>query len=74
MHRQIVERLRGDGHELTWVAENAPTAPDDVVLRTARERAAVLLTADKDFGELKELLGAFTVVSPGSIRIRRLDS
>lgn len=48
----IVSRLRSDGHEVIYAAELAPCATDDVVLAEANARAVLLLTADKDFGEL----------------------
>ena len=48
----VVERLRQDGHEVLYVAELSPSAADDEVLQHANTRGAVLLTADKDFGEL----------------------
>lgn len=48
----VVERLRSDGHQVAWVAELAPSLPDHEVLQLASESGAVLLTADKDFGEL----------------------
>ena len=50
--RQIVERLRLDGHEVSYVAEMAPGIMDEVVLRESRDSSSVLITADKDFGEL----------------------
>jgi predicted nuclease of predicted toxin-antitoxin system len=50
--RQIVERLRHDGHEVLYIAEMEPSIPDDVVLERANEISALLMTADKDFGEL----------------------
>ena len=49
---QIVERLRTDGHEVLFIAEMEPGVEDEVVLARSRELDAVLLTADKDFGEL----------------------
>ena len=49
---QIVERLRHDGHEVLYVAEMEPGIPDDAVLERANEILALLVTADKDFGEL----------------------
>jgi predicted nuclease of predicted toxin-antitoxin system len=49
---QIVERLRQDGHEVLYVAEVEPSIADDVVLERANESSALLVTADKDFGEL----------------------
>ena len=102
----IVERLRADGHDVLAVAEMAPSILDDAVLAHANHRGDVLLTGDKDFGELvfrqhqvtagvvlirlaglsagakaeivstatrdhgAELLHAFTVISPGMVRIR----
>lgn len=50
--RQVVERLRRDGHELIFIAGSAPGITDDLVLERANEKMALLLTADKDFGEL----------------------
>ncbi|MFQ6054896.1 MAG: DUF5615 family PIN-like protein [Methanosarcinales archaeon] len=107
--RQIVERLRREGHQVWYVAEMDPGISDDVVLDLANLERALLLTADKDFGELvfrqrriapgvvlvrlaglsptskaamvasavnqhaTELAQAFTVITPGTIRIRRLS-
>jgi len=50
--RQIVERIRRDGYEVQAVAEISPGISDTQVLSRANEAGAVLLTADKDFGEL----------------------
>ena len=47
-----VARLRNDGHDVTYVAELAPGITDDAVLDLANAEARVLLTTDKDFGEL----------------------
>jgi predicted nuclease of predicted toxin-antitoxin system len=102
----IVVRLRDDGHDVVAVAEIAPTIPDVTVLAQANQRGDLLLTADKDFGEIVfrqrqvtagvvlirlaglspeskarvvsgvirerggEIPGAFTVISPGMVRIR----
>src|SRR5260370_35920338 len=65
--RPIVERLRQDGHDTTYVAELAPSISDDDVLREANSRTALLLTEDKDFGELVFRLGR---VHPGIVLIR----
>jgi predicted nuclease of predicted toxin-antitoxin system len=48
----IVERLRADGHDVLAVAEMAPSIPDETVLARANQHGDLLLTADKDFGEL----------------------
>ena len=50
--RQIVERLRADGHVVQSVAEMEPGISDDVVLDRANRESSLLLTADKDFGEM----------------------
>ncbi|HMJ07974.1 MAG TPA: DUF5615 family PIN-like protein, partial [Pyrinomonadaceae bacterium] len=48
--RQIVERLRRDGHNVLYIAE--PSISDNVVFDRANENLALLLTGDKDFGEI----------------------
>jgi predicted nuclease of predicted toxin-antitoxin system len=107
VERQIVERLRLNGHVVLYVAEMEPGIADSIVLERANERSALLITGDKDFGELvfrdhhltangvillrlaglsaarkaeivseafgkrdAEFPNQFSVVSPGSIRIR----
>jgi len=102
----IVEQLRRDGFEVLYVAEMSPGIPDEEVLAEANQRRALLITADKDFGELvfrqgkiatgvlllrlagrteeekiiavsavlrehgAEMVGAFSVLSRGRVRIR----
>ena len=106
--RPIVERLRADNHSVVYVAELAPGVSDDVVLERANQSGMLLITADRDFGELvfrlgrihagvvlvrltglsseakanavsrafadrgDELLSAFSVISAGNLRIRRI--
>jgi len=48
----IVLRLRQDGHEVSYVAELSPGILDEEVIVLADEDNTLLLTADKDFGEL----------------------
>lgn len=50
--RQIVERLRRDGHHVVYVTESGPGMSDEDVLALAGREQALLLTADKDFGEI----------------------
>ena len=107
MDQQIVARLREEGHTVWYIVENGPGAPDEDVLELAKHEGAILLTADKDFGEMvfrqrrvtegvifirlagqsqerkaeivasavkrhgEELLRAFSVITPGGIRIRK---
>ena len=104
---QVVEGLRSEGHSVWYTAEQEPGLADADVFHIANQKEAVLLTADKDFGEIVfrqrhitkgvilirlaglspsrksltiasalrdhsgELIDAFTVISPASIRIRR---
>lgn len=104
--RPIVEQLRKDGHDVLYISEMEPSIRDEVVLQRANEHQALLVTADKDFGELVyrqgfvhlgvilirltglspqtkaqivsnvigeravEMPDAFTVISPGLVRIR----
>ncbi len=105
--RPIVEQLRREGHSVFYIAEMSPGLDDDVILAQANAAKALLLTLDKDFGELvfrqglihagvilirlaglqpttkarlvaavlrehdAELLNAFSVITPGSVRIRQ---
>jgi predicted nuclease of predicted toxin-antitoxin system len=48
----IIEALRAAGHEVLAVVELAPSISDETVLALANDHHALLLTADKDFGEL----------------------
>jgi predicted nuclease of predicted toxin-antitoxin system len=48
----VILRLREAGHEVIAVAELAPGIPDEEVMDRANAQAAMLLTEDKDFGEL----------------------
>ena len=103
---RIVERLRFEDHDVEYIAELASGITDDDVLDRANRGQRLLVTVDKDFGELvfrlrrvtagvllvrlsgfssndkaeavtgavrdhgNEMSGAFTVVSPGLVRIR----
>ncbi len=44
--------LRARGHEVAWVRTDAPGSDDHVVLSRAMREDRVLLTFDKDFGEM----------------------
>ena len=105
--RRVVRRLRQDGHDVLYVAELEPGIDDHAVFARANRVKAILITADKDFGEIvfrqgsvragvillrltglspgtkaslvstvvqergSELAGSFSVISPGTVRIRR---
>lgn len=47
-----VTRLRQDGHDVLWIREAAPGIADIDVLARAHKENRLLITFDKDFGEL----------------------
>src|ERR1700692_2195725 len=47
-----VTSLRTSGHDVLWIRTDAPGITDQDVLARSLEGARVLLTFDKDFGEL----------------------
>jgi predicted nuclease of predicted toxin-antitoxin system len=49
---QIVEYLRKIGYKILYVLEIEPGISDEKVLDIANKESAILITADKDFGEL----------------------
>jgi predicted nuclease of predicted toxin-antitoxin system len=50
--RAVVTALRVAGHDVAWTREDAPGSSDEAVLDFARLERRVLITCDKDFGEL----------------------
>jgi predicted nuclease of predicted toxin-antitoxin system len=48
----LIARLRKDGHNVHAVIEMSAGISDNEVLKQANQQGVVLLTADKDFGEL----------------------
>jgi predicted nuclease of predicted toxin-antitoxin system len=49
---EVVAFLRRGGHDVTYAAEVDPRASDEEVLSRAAAEGRILLTCDKDFGEL----------------------
>jgi predicted nuclease of predicted toxin-antitoxin system len=64
----VVDALRADGHDAVWIYEVGPGSTDDVVPALALTEHRVLLTFDKDFGELTFRLGR--LATPGVILLR----
>jgi predicted nuclease of predicted toxin-antitoxin system len=52
VERPIVDTLRADGHDVSYIAELQPGIGDDEVFAIAEADAAIVVTTDKDFGEL----------------------
>jgi predicted nuclease of predicted toxin-antitoxin system len=63
-----VDAARGAGIDLTWVKDVSPGVSDDEVLALARAEGRVLVTFDKDFGEMAFEQGKTT--TPGVILLR----
>jgi predicted nuclease of predicted toxin-antitoxin system len=63
----VVERPRREGWSVLYVVEMAPSISDQEVLDEANARDALLLTSDKDFGELVFRLGR---INSGVILLR----
>jgi predicted nuclease of predicted toxin-antitoxin system len=49
---EVVEAARNAGHDLVWVHESLAGADDDTVLALSLSEGRVLVTFDKDFGEM----------------------
>ena len=47
-----VRRLRESGLDVSWIRDEAPGLPDAGVLEKSQGEGRVLITFDKDFGEL----------------------
>lgn len=48
----VIRALRAQGHDVRWVKELCAGAGDEAVLAQARAEGRLLLTFDKDFGEM----------------------
>jgi len=68
---KIVSSLRGAGHDVTSVIEQSPSTKDRDILAIALQQQRLLLTGDKDFGEL--IFGGATQPSFGIVLMRIPD-
>ncbi len=75
-----VVALRRAGHDVAWIRADAPGSADEEVLRRAQSEARLLVTFDKDFGELAfraglpaaSGVGLFRVSAPSSDHVARV--
>ena len=65
----LVRRLRQEGFSVLYVAETLPGMKDLEVIALAQEEGALLLTTDKDFGELAFRRG----LAPLGVLLLRLE-
>jgi predicted nuclease of predicted toxin-antitoxin system len=78
--REAVEALRAAGHDIAWVRTDRPGSSDKEVLACAQAEGRLLLTFDKDFGELAFRSGLsaasgvilFRVLAPSPAVLARL--
>ena len=68
----IVDRLKSLGHTVAYASEMSPGRPDTAVLQAASQAGQVLITNDKDFGEL--VFRSDLVLVAESSRLPRPDS
>jgi predicted nuclease of predicted toxin-antitoxin system len=61
----VVRALRAAGHDITSASETSKRAEDSFIIDLARSEAILLLTEERDFGQL-------VVVESGRIRIGRV--
>lgn len=48
----VVEAIRAAGHDVLWARTDMAGAADDVILQRAQAEERLVVTFDKDFGEL----------------------
>ena len=65
--KSIVNRIRNDGHIVLYVMEMVSGISDNEVIQQANQENALLLTADKDFGEF---IFRQNIIAKGVILIR----
>ncbi len=47
-----VDALRARGHDVAWIRTDAPGSRDETILARAQSEDRIIVTFDKDFGEL----------------------
>lgn len=55
---KTLEELEGAGHDVVWAGDWAEDPGDESILDVAQKEGRVLVTLDKDFGELAVLRGS----------------
>jgi predicted nuclease of predicted toxin-antitoxin system len=66
---RLVETLRRAGHDVAWTRMDRPGADDRVVLARAVAERRIVITFDKDFGELAARSG---LSAPSGVILIRL--
>jgi predicted nuclease of predicted toxin-antitoxin system len=53
----VLQALREDGHDIVWAGEWTEDPGDEEILQRAYREGRILITLDKDFGELAVVRG-----------------
>lgn len=77
---EAVAALRARGHDVAWVRTDAPGSSDVQVLERAQREHRIVVTFDKDFGELAFHSGLpassgvalFRISAPSSAHVARV--
>jgi predicted nuclease of predicted toxin-antitoxin system len=77
---EAVVALRAKGHDVVWIRTDAPGSKDYEVLERAQREKRILITFDKDFGELafRSRLPAssgivlFRIIAPSAAYVARV--
>ena len=68
---EAVGALRARGHDVFWARTDSPGSPDSEVVKRAASEHRILITFDKDFGELAFRRG---LSSPAGIVLFRIKA
>ena len=68
--REAVDALRSRGHDVAWVRTDSPDSSDEAVIRRAGAEGRLLITFDKDLGELAFRSG---LSSPSGVILFRIS-
>ena len=77
--RPVIQALRNAGHDVIDIAEVTPGAADEQVLERAVNEKRVLITEDRDFGELvyargRSTAGVILIRFHSSVRLAKATS
>ena len=70
VEKPIVDWLRDQKYDVIYVAESSPAITDEEVIKIANNESRILITNDKDFGELNFRQGR---ISQGILLIRAVN-
>lgn len=78
------DQLRAVGHDVVWIGDQLPDPGDEAILRLGHSEHRIVVTIDKDFGELAVLHGlphhgivrivGFSARQQGAVCLRALES